>query len=148
MNRICNIIWNLSSTDRCSVIAELLENSSFSSNSRKLLGIAIETREQAEPTIVYDNIAIPHCRSILVDDFVIVVGRSVKGIPWPDKLVNVLILLLSPARQTVASEHTKLLAHIARRLKDGGADKILNAETPEEIAKLLKFNIDRTYENA
>ncbi|MBC8428750.1 MAG: PTS sugar transporter subunit IIA [FCB group bacterium] len=148
MNRLCNIIWNLSSTDRSSVISELIENISISSNVRKLLCIALETRELADPTIVLDGIAIPHCRSILVDDFVIVVGRSVKGIPWPDKKVNIFILFLSPVKQGGPSEHTKLLAHIARRLKGGGAEKILTAESPEEIAELLKFKINRIDGNA
>ncbi len=148
MNRLCDVIWNLSSTERSSVISKLVENIPISENARKLLCIALETREQAEPTIVRDGIAIPHCRSILVDDFVIVIGRSTEGIPWPDKKVNIFILFLSPVKPTGPAEHTKLLAHIARRLKDDGAEKVLNAETPEEIAEILKFKINRLVENA
>jgi mannitol/fructose-specific phosphotransferase system IIA component (Ntr-type) len=131
--------WSLSSTDRVSALSEVLSGLSLGKPSRELLAIALETREHAQPTIVYPGIAMPHCRSILVDDFVILLAKSAKGIPWTDDLVHLIIMFISPVKPTGPQEHMELIKHLARQLKDGGAEALLAAGTASEAAAILKL---------
>lgn len=142
MDRQCLVKWDLSSTSREDAISELLKEFSFQRTTRDLLQTALETREAAEPTVVHEGIAMPHCRSILVDDFMIALGRSGRGIPWPDEPVTVIILFITPVRPTGPSEHMELIKHLARTLRSGGAEKLLSAESAAEAAGILKFDYE------
>jgi len=133
--------WSVSSADRRSAINELLAGAAVSDEARELLTIALETRELAEPTIVHPGIAMPHCRSILVDEISIIIARSENGIPWPKEKVNVIILFISPVKPSGPQQHMELIRHLARYLRDGGAEAVLNAETAAEAAAVLRFNI-------
>lgn len=135
----CN--WSLSSTDRASALSEILGGLSLGRPSRELLTIALETREQAQPTIVFPGIAMPHCRSILVDDFVILLGRSEKGIPWPDDPVHMIIMFISPVKPTGPQEHMELIKHLAKQLKDGGAEALLAAGSCTAANSILKLEM-------
>lgn len=131
--------WSLESTDRVSALSELLDGLPFGTPTRELLAIALENREQAQPTIVHPGIAMPHCRSILVDDFVIVLARSEKGIPWPDEPVHQIIMFISPVRPSGTQDHMELIKHLARNLKGGGAEAFLAAGDPKEAVSILKL---------
>jgi len=132
----------MSSKNWKDAITELLKEFSFQTTTKSLLQIALETRELAEPTIVHKNIAIPHCRSILVDDFMIIIGKSDIGIPWPEGKVTIIILFITPVKPSGPTEHMELIKHLAKALRSGGAEKVLSAGSPSEAASILKF----TYE--
>ena len=138
----CN--WNITSVNRKAAIAELLELFPFRSNAQDLLLTALETREQAEPTIVHKGIAMPHCRSILVDDFMIAIVKSKKGIPWPEEKVEVIILFITPVKPSGPDEHMKLIRHLARLLRTDGAEKLLSADSPTEAASILHFTLQES----
>lgn len=142
MERQCLVKWDLSSASREDAISELLEEFSFQRTTRDLLQTALETREAAEPTVVHEGIAMPHCRSIMVDDFMIALGRSEKGIPWPEEPVTVIILFITPVRPAGPSEHMELIKHLAKTLRSGGAEKLLSAESAAEGASILKFDYE------
>lgn len=137
----------MSSKDWKSAISELLKEFSFKTTTENLLQTALETRELAEPTVVHEDIAIPHCRSILVDDFMIIIGKSEEGIPWPEEKVTVIILFITPVKPSGPSEHMELIKHIAKTLRSGGADKVLSAVSPSEAASILKFSYEGNPEN-
>ncbi len=139
MERQCFGNWNLSSDNREDAIIELLNEFSFQKTTESLLQIALETREVAEPTLVHEGIAMPHCRSILVDDFKIVLGKSENGIPWSEEKVNIIILFITPVKPSGPLEHMELIKHLAKTLRSGGADKILSAGSPSDAASILKF---------
>ena len=136
--------WNIKSVNRKAAIAELLKLFPFQSNTQDLLLTALETREQAEPTIVHKGIAMPHCRSILVDDFMIAIGRSKKGIPWLEEKVEVIILFITPVKPSGPAEHMKLIRHLAKLLRTDGAEKLLAADSPIEAASILKFTLQES----
>jgi PTS system fructose-specific IIC component/PTS system nitrogen regulatory IIA component len=108
---------------------------------RKLLLGALESREQAGPTVIDDGIAMPHCRSILVDDFVIVVGRSARGIRWPDDMVRLVILFVSPVKPTGPQEHMELIRHLVQAIKAAGPAKLSGAASPAEIMDCLDLEL-------
>ncbi|MBD3369164.1 hypothetical protein GF402_02225 [Candidatus Fermentibacteria bacterium] len=130
------------STDRSSAIAELLDIvPPFDERRKSLLLTALESREQAGATVVHESISMPHCRSILVDDFEIVLGRSKKGVGWPEEKVELVILFISPVTPKSPEEHTQLIKQFADRIKDGGAEKIFAAEDCAELAELLDLDL-------
>lgn len=142
MKKRCYCKWNLMSTDRSSSIAELLDVvPSFDERRKSLLLTALESREQAGATVVHESISMPHCRSILVDDFEIVLGRSKKGVGWPEEKVELVILFISPVTPKSPEEHTQLIKQFADRIKDGGAKKIFAAEDCSELAELLDLEL-------
>ncbi len=132
----------MSSNNREDAITELLKEFSFQKTTESLLLTALETRELAEPTVVHKSIAMPHCRSILVDDFMIIIGKSEKGIPWPEEKVTVIILFITPVKPSGPSEHMELIKHLAKALRSGGAEKILSAGSSSEAASILKFSYE------
>ena len=120
----------------------MLREFSFKTTTENLLQTALETRELADPTLIHEDIAIPHCRSILVDDFMIIIGKSDKGIPWPKEKVSVIILFITPVKPSGPSEHMELIKHLAKALRSGGAEKILSAGSPAEAASILKLSYE------
>jgi mannitol/fructose-specific phosphotransferase system IIA component (Ntr-type) len=109
---------------------------------RELLAGALESREHAGATIVQDSIAMPHCRSILVDDFAIVLGRAPKGIGWPDKKINLIILFISPVKPSGPQEHMDLIRHLVKSIKGKkGREKLSKVDTPGEMARHFGFEL-------
>jgi mannitol/fructose-specific phosphotransferase system IIA component (Ntr-type) len=104
---------------------------------RELLLGALESREQAGPTVVQEGIALPHCRSILVDEFEIVVGRSATGIGWPDDVVKLIILFISPVKPTGPQRHMELIRHLVQSIRTAGPEKLFAAGSPKEIMDYL-----------
>lgn len=147
MERQCLCKWNMSSKNWEDAIKELLSEFSFQRTSKNLLQTALETRELAEPTVVHENIAMPHCRSILVDEFMIIVGKSSTGIPWPKKKIKLIILFISPVKPSGPSEHMELIKHLAKILRSGGAEKILSAGSPSEAASILRFSYEGNHKD-
>lgn len=140
MERQCLCNWNISSNNREGAIKELLKEFAFQKTTESLLQTALETREMAGATVVHEGIAMPHCRSILVDEFMIIIGKSETGIPWPDEQVNIIILFITPVKPSGPIEHMELIKHLAKILRSGGAEKILSAGSPAEAASILKFS--------
>lgn len=75
-------------------------------------------RERLGTTGIGDGIAIPHGKLPGLQDIVLAIGRSSKGVPF-DSLDNepcrIFFLVLAPV--DAAGQHLRLLAHISRLLK-------------------------------
>jgi mannitol/fructose-specific phosphotransferase system IIA component (Ntr-type) len=102
---------------------------------------ALETREQAGATLVAPGIAMPHCRSILMEDFVIVLGRSAEGIAWPSERANIVIMFISPVKPSGPQEHMDLIAHLATNMKQNSSEKLTGADSPARLAELLGLEL-------
>ncbi|HSV99645.1 MAG TPA: PTS sugar transporter subunit IIA [Sedimentisphaerales bacterium] len=111
----------LEATDKNGIITELVDSlheNGFLPDRDKTLG-EIFDREHIRSTGVGRGIAIPHGRSASVHDLVLAVGvprapvefDSVDGNP-----VSIVVLLVSPARQTGA--HIQAMATISRMMLD------------------------------
>ena len=140
-------IWELTSTSRSAALTEMLGSIAVGRRPRELLLGALESREQAGPTVIHEGIALPHCRSILVDDFEIVVGRSTGGIGWPDDIVRLIILFISPVKPTGPQEHMELIRHLVQAIKAAGPEKLFSAETPSEIMGYLSLELIESEED-
>lgn len=142
MDRSCYCLWDLQSTDRSQALQEMLGLvAQVGEHSRELLLRALEARELAGATVVAPGVSMPHCRSILVDDFVVVVGRSRKGVSWPDDPVKLVLLFISPVKPSGPQEHMDLIKHLAGRLGDNSSEKLFAASSARQLAQLLGFQL-------
>lgn len=120
-------------------LAEVVVRAGAVSNA-DLLYEKLWEREQLCSTGIGDGIAIPHCKLPQLDQVVLAVGITAKGIDFgaEDKEpVRIFFLVVSPAGQPAA--HLHCLAAISRWVKETPhLSRILALEDPSEIYRLLQ----------
>lgn len=109
----------LAATDKPAVLRELTQALADLAGVplEPLLG-AIEERERVLSTGIGHGIAIPHAKSPLVTELVLVAGTSPAGIPFEaldGDPVRLLFLLIGP--ESAAGDHVKALSRIARLVR-------------------------------
>jgi len=122
-----------------SIVDRLVEKKKITKVDKKEISKAIFQREEMGSTAIGNHIAFPHARTNSVKDIIICVGISKEGIDF-DSLdqepVNIVALLLS--NQKEAGLHLKMLAFLARMLRDKYLVQRLKAvKTEEEVIGLL-----------
>lgn len=132
----------LESRDKVSVIrelADLLEQNGKLYDKEKYIEAVME-REKEFSTGVGMGIAIPHGKSSAVKEPALAFGRSNEGIDYesidgePSKLFFIIAV-----PENSNDEHLRLLSQISRKLMHTEIrEKLLNANTPEEILKALE----------
>ena len=115
------IVSDLKATDKESVIKELvtlLKGIGEISDQEKIVEIILE-REKLGSTGIGQGIAVPHAKTDQVKQIVVAFGLSQKGVNFEsldEEPVYLIFLVLAPVDAT--GMHLKLLAKIARLLKD------------------------------
>ncbi len=102
-----------------------------------ILGALLE-RSRLGETPAEAGIALPHLLLDQVDDFYLVIARSVPGLDFPmaDQSIHAVFVLLGNRKNP--AQHLRLLAEIARRAEDPNfLDKWISAENVEEIVDEL-----------
>ena len=136
-------------TDKQSVIAELVDLVSDCGliSSRDGVYNAVMERENIRSTGVGKGFAIPHCKSMLVEDIILAFGRCAEPIEFDsidNEPVKLIALLISPTSKT--GEHIQALAGISRVITTAGVrDKLwkdINPDTgrewtPEDIYNII-----------
>ncbi len=122
-----------------SIIDHLAAKKKIAKEDKKEILKAIFQREEMGSTAIGNHIAFPHARTNSVKDIIICVGISKEGIDF-DSLdqepVNIVALLLS--NQKEAGLHLKMLAFLARMLRDKYlVQRLKSAKTEEEVIGLL-----------
>ncbi|MFH1220857.1 MAG: PTS sugar transporter subunit IIA [Candidatus Eisenbacteria bacterium] len=90
---------DVKATTKDGVLKELVKLLKLSTPAKKNLIATLVAREELGSTGVGNGIAIPHCRSLVVSELVIVVGRSKKGINYQSmdrKRANLFFLIVAP----------------------------------------------------
>lgn len=139
-----NILVKTRSTSRWDLIRELVDNTisngDLDSENKAEITRALIDREKSMSTGIGNGVAIPHCTTSLIDDIVVLLAITKKGIDFDsiDNLpVRLVILLLVPKNKL--SQHIKTLANIAKLMSnDTLRQKLLDLKTPEAILKEIK----------
>lgn len=120
-------------------LAHLIENVGGMVNFERFLEDVFE-RERLGTTGIGDGIAIPHARTDAVDQLVIALGRSARGVEFESldgKKVKLLFLMGTPSGSV--SHYLKILAQLTRLLKEGAfRDKLLEARDKEIVVSLFR----------
>ena len=138
------ILINPSVKDRWELIESMLDaaikNKAIKSEYRETIKKTLFEREKSMSTGIGKGVAIPHCSCPYVDDVVMIMALSKKGINFDsiDNMpVHIVILLIVPKDKI--SQHIKTLANIAKLMSDDTLrDALSNAKDAQDIIKILK----------
>ena len=134
-------VIDLQASEKEAILEELVDVLATSPRVRdrdELLRCILE-RERALSTGVGIGVALPHVKIPSIDDFVLAVGRSFRGVDFQSidgKPVHIVVMIGCHAKQ--AGDYMKVLSRLVRALKDEGFRKqLLNARTGDKVAELL-----------
>ncbi|HEU4464074.1 MAG TPA: PTS sugar transporter subunit IIA [Gemmatimonadota bacterium] len=100
-------------------LREMVELLGVGEKSEELYSL-LRKRENLGSTGIGKGVAIPHCRSLVVDRLRVVYGRKEKGLPFSavdDKPVHHLFLIVAPPVE-VSNQYLPVLGKIAQFCKD------------------------------
>jgi mannitol/fructose-specific phosphotransferase system IIA component (Ntr-type) len=93
------ISLDIRSTSKDGVLKELVKLLDLSSGAQKSLASTLASREDLGSTGVGNGIAIPHCRSQVVGELMVAIGRSKTGVNFQSmdgKRANLFFLIVAP----------------------------------------------------
>lgn len=135
---------NLPARKKDDVLEALLEPLPLSEKAKSLILRMLREREKLGSTGIGKGIAIPHCRSLLLNQLVLVVGRTVRGIAFDaidQQPVTLFFLIVAPPRDP-GNRYLLMLGRIAQIVKSiRRDDKLFTIETPEGFLERL-FEIE------
>ncbi len=114
-------IVDLKARDKAGALKELVDLLATSPKveNRDELLTAIQNREALNSTGIGMNTAIPHVKIGSIQDFVIAIGRSQRGIDYDaEDGEPVYIIIMIAANESLAGEYLQLLASLVLKLKD------------------------------
>jgi len=132
---------SLEATTKDEALKELIHTLGLDDKSEGILYKMLKRRENLGSTGIGRSIAIPHCRSLVVNRLRVAFGRSEKGIDFKsidDKPVNYVFLIVAPPLE-VSNQYLPVLGRIAQFSKEADVPERLAAlETAEEFLALLE----------
>jgi len=138
------VICQIEQTDRDGAILELLRLLAFERGIGNVNDAyeAVLEREKSFPTIVGSGIAMPHARLEAIDDLVVGVVTSQKGIIFPNKPenpINLMILTLVP--KTAPGLYLQAMSSLAKICQDPETANVVSSlGSGEEIWKFFDRN--------
>ena len=122
------------------VLKELIGLLRLDDKSDGMLFKMLKRRENLGSTGIGRGIAIPHCRSLVVNKLRVAFGRKPAGVDFKamdDKPVHFLFLIVAPPLE-VSNQYLPVLGKIAQFGKEPDVPERLSAlQTPEDFMKLL-----------
>ena len=132
---------DLKATTKDGVLEELVRLLRLSKPARETLLNTLRSREELGSTGVGKGIAIPHCRSLVVSEVIVAVGRSKKGISFRsmDKKRAYLFFLIVAPPVGDPSDYLIALGKVAQAARLLSEDKrIKKVRGPKQFTSLLE----------
>jgi mannitol/fructose-specific phosphotransferase system IIA component (Ntr-type) len=134
------ISLHLSGTTKDEILKELVDLLRLDEKSEGILLKMLKRRENLGSTGIGRGIAIPHCRSLIVDKLEIAVGRCAKPVNFDSidkKAINIAFLIVAPP-QDPENQYLLTLARIVQIGKElSKKELIMQPNTPEEFIQLI-----------
>lgn len=132
---------SLEATTKDEALKELIHALGLDEKSEGILYKMLKRRENLGSTGIGRSIAIPHCRSLVVNRLRVAFGRSMAGIDFKsidDKPVHYVFLIVAPPLE-VSNQYLPVLGRIAQFSKESDVPERLAAlESPDEFLALLE----------
>lgn len=132
---------DLAGSTKDDILKELIGLLRLDEKSEGMLFKMLKRRENLGSTGIGRNIAIPHCRSLVVNRLRVAFGRKADGIDFKaidEKPVNFFFLIVAPPLE-VNNQYLPVLGRLAQFAKDPENVKALKTvQTPEEFLALLE----------
>jgi len=132
---------NLSAESKDDILKELIQLLGLDEKSDTILFKTLKRRENLGSTGIGKGIAIPHCRSLVVNKLRLAYGRKPDGVDFQaidEAPVHNFFLIVAPPLE-VSNQYLPVLGKIAQFAKDPDIPEVLSGiETPEEFLALLE----------
>ncbi len=138
------IFLDLKAKDKEGVLREMISVLKLPKDKEELLLSSLMQREKLGSTGIGKGIAIPHCRSVVVDNITLIVGVSKEGVDFDaldGKPVHLIFMLVATPMDPSMQYLTALgnIARIARGLANEESIRTDFSSPKELIDYLLKF---------
>jgi PTS system nitrogen regulatory IIA component len=114
------ISLNLKASDKDEVLREMVALLDLDSDAEEILHKLLKKRENLGSTGIGKGVAIPHCRSLVVDRLRVAYGRRPQGVDFDavdGKLVHHLFLIVAPPVE-ISNQYLPVLGKIAQFCKN------------------------------
>ncbi len=132
---------DLQGTSKDEILKELIALLKLDDKSEGMLFKMLKRRENLGSTGIGRGIAIPHCRSLVVNRLRVAFGRKASGVDFKaidDKPVNFFFLIVAPPLE-VSNQYLPVLGKIAQFSKEADVpQRLLSLEQPKEFMALLE----------
>jgi PTS system nitrogen regulatory IIA component len=123
------------------VLKELIQLLKLDEKSEAMLYKMLKRRENLGSTGIGRGIAIPHCRSLVVNTLRVAFGRRVEGVDYKsidEKAAQFFFLIVAPPLE-VSNQYLPVLGKIAQFAKEEDVPRRLaEMKTPAEFLKLVE----------
>jgi mannitol/fructose-specific phosphotransferase system IIA component (Ntr-type) len=134
------IALNLQASEKDEILKELISLLKLDQKSDAMLYKMLKRRENLGSTGIGRGIAIPHCRSLVVQRLRVAFGRKPEGVDFKaidEKPVHDFFLIVAPPLE-VSNQYLPVLGKIAQFAKEPDVpDWLRQLQTPEEFLRLL-----------
>lgn len=135
------ITLDLSSDDKDEALQEMVALLDLDSDAREILQRLLKKRENLGSTGIGNSVAIPHCRSLVVDRLRVAYGRTTDGLDFDavdGQDVHHLFLIVAPPVE-ISNQYLPVLGKIAQFCKDSeNLDALGEIESPDEFFEVLE----------
>jgi PTS system nitrogen regulatory IIA component len=132
---------HLAGTAKDEVLKELIALLQLDEKNQGMLFKMLKRRENLGSTGIGRGIAIPHCRSLVVNKLRVAFGRKKEGVDFKaidEKLVNFFFLIVAPPLE-VSNQYLPVLGKIAQFSKEPDVpQRLLQITQPREFLALLE----------
>jgi len=131
----------LKSDSKDDVLKELIELLGLDEKSETILFKTLKRRENLGSTGIGKGIAIPHCRSLVVNKLRLAYGRKPEGMDFSsidDQPAHHFFLIVAPPLE-VSNQYLPILGKIAQFAKDPDIpEELLRITEPDQFLRLLE----------
>ena len=135
------IALDLTSQTKDDLLKELISLLKLDEKSEAMLYKMLKRRENLGSTGIGRGIAIPHCRSLVVNRLRVAFGRKTAGVDYKaidDKPVQFFFLIVAPPLE-VSNQYLPVLGKIAQFAKEEDVPKrLLEITTPQEFLQVIE----------
>ena len=132
---------NLAAESKDETLKQLVSLLHLDEKSETILYKTLKRRENLGSTGIGRGIAIPHCRSLVVNRLRLAYGRKLDGVEFKaidDQPVHNFFLIVAPPLE-ISNQYLPILGKIAQFAKDDDVPRLLEElEEPEEFLRLLE----------
>jgi len=131
----------LEGTSKDEILKELISLLTMDEKSAGMLFKMLKRRENLGSTGIGRGIAIPHCRSLVVNKLRVAFGRKASGVDFKaidERPVNFFFLIVAPPLE-VSNQYLPVLGKIAQFSKEADVPKrLLEISQPQQFLRLLE----------
>jgi mannitol/fructose-specific phosphotransferase system IIA component (Ntr-type) len=127
---------NLKASSRDALLKELVGLTGLEEKAQKILLINLKQREELGSTGIGKSVAIPHCRSLLLNSLTLIIGRAKAGVEFDSidrKPAKLFFLIIAPPHDP-QNQYLITLGKIAQLAKEITAnDQLFGISDPGEF---------------